>query len=555
MMVMEEYHTKVVCTHKQNSEEVPFPGHLTSKSDVCSFRVVLLELMIGRRSMDKNRSTGYYAPALGFLMFAVGVNSSAKDFIETIKRPDAIVVGYIRQFVKLVTIDDPFITTDYMDHGKHLKTLAPVYVGQNSSSLMLKKGIVVDRLVGFQDLRSKDNFLTRALEHILILKTKDLAKNPVDGFSAGLVDDSNIFEWQVTIIGPPDTLYVTNQISYFDADSYEMLMNQIAAGIFCRHHVRLYGSVILLSWEATPRVVVVAKAFAQENPERNTWPGPRDKMCRTTAYAAGAAAVHLPVPHTTTEEPDPATAAPKATPPTTHSTLSGWPLSPWEPSSRVAPVEAERLPWSLTGTSSMEAHQIWPRTCPIQPWVRGIWPPTAHNDDPTAMNGSNPWGSQLCIEEGPAAAVLASARASWCMLGRRRGGVSDGGYFNAIMTFPQNYPNSPPSVRFTSEMWHPNVYPDGRVCISILHPPGEDPNGYELASERWTPVHTVESIVLSIISMLSSPNDESPANIEAAIPLISEVLYMNVLQKDWREKRDEFKKKVRQCVRKSQEML
>jgi len=35
------------------------------------------------------------------------------------------------------------------------------------------------------------------------------------------------------------------------------------------------------------------------------------------------------------------------------------------------------------------------------------------------------------------------------------------------------------------------VYPDGRVCISILHPPGDDPNGYELASERCTPVHTV----------------------------------------------------------------
>ncbi|ONL99406.1 ubiquitin carrier protein 7 [Zea mays] len=59
------------------------------------------------------------------------------------------------------------------------------------------------------------------------------------------------------------------------------------------------------------------------------------------------------------------------------------------------------------------------------------------------------------------------------------------------MSFPQNYPNSPPSVRFTSEMWHPNVYPDGWVCISILHPPSEDPNGYELASERWTPVHTL----------------------------------------------------------------
>ncbi|KAH9627530.1 hypothetical protein KSS87_016244 [Heliosperma pusillum] len=117
----------------------------------------------------------------------------------------------------------------------------------------------------------------------------------------------------------------------------------------------------------------------------------------------------------------------------------------------------------------------------------------------------------------------------------------EGGFFNAIMTFPQNYPNSPPSVRFTSDIWHPNVYQDGRVCISILHPPGDDPNGYELASERWSPVHTVESIMLSIISMLSGPNDESPANVEAA--------------KEWREDKDGFRKKVSRCVRKSQEML
>ncbi|KAJ6432681.1 hypothetical protein OIU84_019844 [Salix udensis] len=67
----------------------------------------------------------------------------------------------------------------------------------------------------------------------------------------------------------------------------------------------------------------------------------------------------------------------------------------------------------------------------------------------------------------------------------------EGGFFNAIMSFPQNYPISPPTVRFTSEVWHPNVYADGKVCISILHPPGDDPNGYELATERWSPVHTV----------------------------------------------------------------
>lgn len=41
----------------------------------------------------------YYAPALGFLMFAVGVNSSEKDFLEAFKRPAAIFAGYIGQFV------------------------------------------------------------------------------------------------------------------------------------------------------------------------------------------------------------------------------------------------------------------------------------------------------------------------------------------------------------------------------------------------------------------------------------------------------------------------
>jgi ubiquitin-protein ligase len=49
----------------------------------------------------------------------------------------------------------------------------------------------------------------------------------------------------------------------------------------------------------------------------------------------------------------------------------------------------------------------------------------------------------------------------------------------------------------------------------------------------------VESIVISIIAMLSSPNDESPANVDAA--------------KQWREDKDGFRKKVARIVRKSQE--
>ena len=63
-----------------------------------------------------------------------------------------------------------------------------------------------------------------------------------------------------------------------------------------------------------------------------------------------------------------------------------------------------------------------------------------------------------------------------------------------------------------------SVYEDGRVCISILHPPGEDRfNSQESADERWRPILGVEAIIVSVISMLSDPNDESPANIDAAV--------------------------------------
>ncbi|XP_043330516.1 ubiquitin-conjugating enzyme E2 G2 isoform X4 [Cervus elaphus] len=53
-------------------------------------------------------------------------------------------------------------------------------------------------------------------------------------------------------------------------------------------------------------------------------------------------------------------------------------------------------------------------------------------------------------------------------------------------------------MRFTCEMFHPNIYPDGRVCISILHAPGDDPMGYESSAERWSPVQSVEKILLSV---------------------------------------------------------
>jgi len=114
----------------------------------------------------------------------------------------------------------------------------------------------------------------------------------------------------------------------------------------------------------------------------------------------------------------------------------------------------------------------------------------------------------------------------------------EGGCFSAKITFPQDYPLSPPVMTFTSAMWHPNVYTNGEVCCSILHSPNDPTySSYELASEQWSPVQSVEKILLSVISMLAEPNDQSPANVDAA--------------KQWRQDREGFNRRVDDCVRQS----
>ncbi|KAI5839623.1 ubiquitin-conjugating enzyme/RWD-like protein [Morchella snyderi] len=112
----------------------------------------------------------------------------------------------------------------------------------------------------------------------------------------------------------------------------------------------------------------------------------------------------------------------------------------------------------------------------------------------------------------------------------------EGGVFPATLSFPKDYPLNPPKMKFTCEMFHPNVYKDGTVCISILHSPGDDPNQYEDASERWSPIQSVEKILISVMSMLAEPNDESGANIDAS--------------KVWRDNKQEYTRRVRQCARK-----
>lgn len=115
----------------------------------------------------------------------------------------------------------------------------------------------------------------------------------------------------------------------------------------------------------------------------------------------------------------------------------------------------------------------------------------------------------------------------------------EGGVYEGIITFPSTYPHDPPVVKFTTKIFHPNVYSGGGdvsvhkpgdLCISILHK-GTDEMSGEHELERWRPIQTVESIFKSIISLLNDPNPDSAANVDAA--------------KLWRDNKENYFKKVR----------
>jgi len=116
----------------------------------------------------------------------------------------------------------------------------------------------------------------------------------------------------------------------------------------------------------------------------------------------------------------------------------------------------------------------------------------------------------------------------------------EGAYFRAQLKFPTTYPMEPPKFVFLQDMWHPNVFEDGKICISILHPPGEDAMSGEMACERWSPAQNVETILMSTVSMLNDPNINSPANVAASVM--------------FRDKRAEFEKIVVQQVEESKKV-
>ena len=77
--------------------------------------------------------------------------------------------------------------------------------------------------------------------------------------------------------------------------------------------------------------------------------------------------------------------------------------------------------------------------------------------------------------------------------------LGEGGIFSLRLTFSDSYPASAPLESVLFEMFHPNIYPDGTLCMDTIQ-------------EQWSPVHSVASLLTSVRSLLCDPNVNSPAN-------------------------------------------
>jgi len=90
---------------------------------------------------------------------------------------------------------------------------------------------------------------------------------------------------------------------------------------------------------------------------------------------------------------------------------------------------------------------------------------------------------------------------SWqCGIPGKEGTLWEGGVFPLTIDFSEDYPSKPPKCRFPKDFFHPNIYPSGTVCLSIINDDGD-----------WRPSISVKNILVGIQDLLNAPNPKSPA--------------------------------------------
>ncbi|CUM55929.1 uncharacterized protein AC631_01666 [Debaryomyces fabryi] len=80
----------------------------------------------------------------------------------------------------------------------------------------------------------------------------------------------------------------------------------------------------------------------------------------------------------------------------------------------------------------------------------------------------------------------------------------EGGLFQVDINIPNEYPFKPPQMKFSTKIYHPNISSvTGAICLDIL-------------KDAWTPILTLKSSLISLQSLLQSPEPNDPQDAEVA---------------------------------------
>ena len=102
--------------------------------------------------------------------------------------------------------------------------------------------------------------------------------------------------------------------------------------------------------------------------------------------------------------------------------------------------------------------------------------------------------------------------------------IFENGTFELTLTFTTNYPFQAPSVRFITDIFHPNISPAGILTL-----------------DQWTPALDVTELLSKIQCLLSKPDLSSVVNHEAA--------------RLYREDRREYARRVKRLIEEDLEIF
>lgn len=86
----------------------------------------------------------------------------------------------------------------------------------------------------------------------------------------------------------------------------------------------------------------------------------------------------------------------------------------------------------------------------------------------------------------------------------------EGGNFQIDINVPSEYPFKPPQMKFLTKIYHPNISSvTGAICLDIL-------------KDAWSPILTLKSSLISLQSLLQSPEPNDPQDAEVAKHFLSD---------------------------------